>query len=169
MMKVTDLAQGVVFYNSFVRNPNVDDFGVLEIVKYEFKNGKRCLNPECGGMFDKVPLKYENAVDLVITYKNSKGKTMKASYFLDSFEKHNDLVLLNKNNAEHDFLQEFILSEFKDAIKIFRNKLLDKGYSLTNVIDTMQLTSKFSENKNAKDLANKILNVYNELMTNIIF
>jgi hypothetical protein len=169
MMKVTDLAQGVVFYNSFVTNPNVDDFGVLEIVKYEFKDGKRCLNPDCGGMFDRVPLKYENTVDLVITYKNSKGKTMKASYWLDSFENHNNLVLLDKNNAEHDFTQALILSEFKDAIRSLRNKLLDKGYSSTNVIDTMQLTSKFSENEHAKDLANKILNLYHDIITDCMF
>lgn len=168
-MKVTDLAQGVLFYDSFVKNPNVDNFGVLEIVNYEFKNGKRCLNPDCGGMFDKVPLEYENTAKLIITYKNSKGKTMRSSYWLDSFEKQNDLVLLDKNNAEHNFTQYLILSEFKDAIRSFRDKLLDKGYSFTNIIDTMQLTSKFSENENAKDLANDILNVYNKLMTNIIF
>ena len=164
MMKVTDLSQGVVFYNSFVKNPNVDAFGVLEIVKYEFKNDKRCLNPDCSGMFDRVPLEYENAAELVITYKNSKGKTMKTSYWLDSFEKNNNLVLLDKNNAEHDFTQDFILSEFKDAIRSFRNKLLDKGYSSTNIIDTMKRVSKFSENENAKDLANDILNVYNKLI-----
>ena len=168
-MKVTDLAQGVVFYDSFVKNPNCDNFGVLEIVNYEFKDGQRCLNPDCGGMFDCVPLQYENTVELIITYKNSKGKTMKTSYWLVSFEKQNDLVLLDKNNAEHDFTQYWILSEFKDAIRRFRDSLLDKGYFFANIIDMMQLTSKFSENENAKDLANDILNVYNKSMTNIIF
>lgn len=167
-MKVTDLAQGVVFYDSFVKNPNCDSFGVLEIVNYEFKDGQRCLNPDCSGMFDRVPLQYENVVELIIIYKNSKGNTMKVSYFLDDFEKQNNLVLLDKNNAEHDFYQYWILSGFKDAIRSFRDKLLDKGYSFANIIDVMQLTSKFSENENAKDLANDILNVYNKLMTNII-
>ena len=95
-MKVTDLAQGVLFRDRFVQNPNVDNFGVLEIVKYEFKNGSRCLNPDCGGMFDKVPLEYENTVELNIIFKNSKGKIMKYSYWLDSFEKHNTLVLIDK-------------------------------------------------------------------------
>lgn len=169
MMKIKDLAQGVVFYNSFVTNPNVDNFGVLEIVNYEFKNGKRCLNPDCGGMFDRCQMEYENTPELVITYKNSKGKTMKASYWLDSFEDHNDFVLLNKNSAEHDFMQNLILSDFKDAIKCFRNKLIDKGYSYTNIIDTMEVTAKFSENEHAKDLANKILNLYHDIITDCMF
>ena len=162
MIKVKDLAQGVVFYNSCVTNPSVDEFGVLEIVDYKIKKEKRCLSLNCGGMFDRVQPKYENTLELVITYKNSKGKTMKSSYWLDSFEKHNALVLLNKNSAEHDFTQNIILSHFKYAIKSFRIKLIDKGYSYTNIIDTMEITSKFSENEHARDLANKILKLYSE-------
>ena len=90
-----------------------------------------------------------------------------ANIFFESIS-YPKIMFFHIYGYSHDFYQYWILSGFKDAIRSFRDKLLDKGYSFANIIDVMQLTSKFSENENAKDLANDILNVYNKLMTNII-